>query len=372
MANAETHEVLKRLLQRFLRDELPNLAPAERNAFEQQFESRLGSLLDQSSGSGSGQQGFADLVGLGKDGPRTFDELPYPRLKADFDESVVPSQISAAAELYFIYQHERMRIFEVVNVLRRLFSLGRMKIQRGPGARGLYILEKWQALRYTRRDRDIAYRRVFNYGNEPAPQGAIVNRNFHFQWVAFNSALAQYFRDLTVGEVIRGSIDIADRPFGQIATVQRLGTDLRYAIDRASYGNIVALTQEVGNYLQTCMELIDSPDIKKAFDAMTKWDVIEAVSNQHLGGMAELSQRAKMAEAGRRLLQFVSANDFKTTLDPEIFRSETKPMGAQAEAWIAAYRLTAEGRRFPGVDRSLRWALGLGEPRSARAPMRVS
>ena len=27
--------------------------------------------------------------------------------------------------------------------------------------------------------------------------------------------------------------------------------------------------------------------------------------------------------------------------------------------WIAAYRLTQEGRNFPGVDRSLRWAIGL-------------
>ena len=34
-------------------------------------------------------------------------------------------------------------------------------------------------------------------------------------------------------------------------------------------------------------------------------------------------------------------------------------MSAQAEAWIAAYRLTQEGRSFPGVDRSLRWALGI-------------
>jgi hypothetical protein len=88
---------------------------------------------------------------------------------------VTPSQIHAAAELYFIYQNERMKVFQVVDVLRRLFALGRMKIQRGPGARGLYILEKWKPLRYSRRDRMIAYRRVFNYGNVPAPQGAVVN-----------------------------------------------------------------------------------------------------------------------------------------------------------------------------------------------------
>lgn len=367
MTNSGTHDVLERLLQRFLRDELPNLSPAERAALEAQFEDRFRELIEKSTTPGAFS--FPDLIGFGPDGVKPFDELPYPRLKADFDESVTPSQLHASAELYYIYQHERMKVFQVVDVLRRLFALGSMKIQRGPGARGLYILEKWKPLRYSRRDRMIAYRRVFNYSNVPAPQGAVINRNFHFQFVAFNSALSQYFRDFVIAEVVRGSSDIADRPFGTIATVQRLGTDLRYAVDRASYGNVLALAQEVGNYLQTCMDLLDAADIKKSFDAMTKWDVIEAVSIRHLGGMAELSHRAKMAEAGRRLLQFVASNEFKTNLDPELFRSEARPMAAQAEAWIAAYRLTDEGRRFPGVTRSLRWSLGLGnQTGAARVP----
>lgn len=357
MANAATHDVLQRLLQRVMRDELPNLSPSERAAFEQQFEGFFGRALENSASPTSAN--FPDFIGFGPNGVQPFDSIPYPLLKADFDESIVPSQVHSAAELYFIYQHERMRVFEVVDVLRRLFALGRMKIQQGPGARGLYILEKWTPLRYTRRDRGLAYRRVFNYGTMAAPRGAAVNRNFHYQFVAFNSALAQYFRDLVIGEVIRGSTEIGDRPFGSIATVQRLGTDLRYAIDRASYGNILALTRETGNYLQTCLELLDAADIKKSFDAMTKWDVLEAVSNRYLGGMAELSQRAKMAEAGRRILSFVGSNDFPSGVDPETFRSEARPMAAQSESWIAAYRLTQEGRSFPGVDRSLRWAIGL-------------
>jgi hypothetical protein len=358
MTNSATHDALERLLQRFLREELPNLSPNERAAVEAQFEDRFRDLIEKSTNGGG--YSFPNLIGFGPDGVKPFDAQPYPRLKADFDESVTPSQIHAAAELYYIYQNERMKVFQVVDVLRRLFALGRMKIQRGPGALGLYILEKWKPLRYSRRDRMTAYRRVFNYGNMPAPQGAVVNRNFHFQFVAFNSALAQYFRDLVVAEVIRGSTEIADRPFGTIATVQRLGTDLRYAVDRASYGNVLALAQEVGNYLQECLELLDTPDIKKSFDAMTKWDVIEAVSIRHLGGMAELSQRAKMAEAGRRLLQFVASNDFKTSLNPDTFRSEAKPLAAHAEAWIAAYRLTEEGQRFPGVTRNLQWSVGIG------------
>ena len=47
------------------------------------------------------------------------------------------------------------------------------------------------------------------------------------------------------------------------------------------------------------------------------------------------------------------------------FNIEAQPAGAHAEAWLAAYRMTDEGRRFPGVTENLRWAVGL-PPRDAR------
>jgi hypothetical protein len=203
-----------------------------------------------------------------------------------------------------------------------------------------------------------AYRRAFHYGNVQPPAGAILNANFHRQFVGFMVAVAQYFRDLLIGEVIRGGPLIEQRPFGSIGTVQRIGLDLRYALDRATYGNILALTVETGHYLNSVLQLLDTPDIKKAFDANTKWDVIEIVSNRYLGGIAEPSQRAKMAESGRRILQFVADNDFKTALDPILFQSELRPMGAHAEAWIAAYRMTPEGRGFSGVTPALQSLIG--------------
>jgi hypothetical protein len=252
--------------------------------------------------------------------------------------------VRAAADLYFIYCYEHSKVFQVVDVLLKLFRAGRMRIQRGPGARGLYLLEKWQPLRYSARSREMAYRRAFNYGSNPLPAGTVVNRNFHRQLVGFMMGTAQYFRDLQVSEVIRSGGNLDRRAFGSVATVQRLGLDLRYALDRSTYGNIYAMSVEAGHYLKQVMALLDAPDIKKAFDANTKWNVVEVVSQRHLGGMAEISQRAKMAESGRRILQFIADHDFKTSIDPLDFQSELRPIGPHAEAWLAAYRMTREGR----------------------------
>ncbi len=363
----DTFETIQRFWQRFAREELEGLPLEERRRVAAELESRFGALTQDAAG--DGQQAFADLVGLGPRGPVPFGEVAWPRLAADFDEAVVPSQIHAAAELYFICMHERMGVFRVAEVLRRLFREGRMRIQRGPGARGLYLLEKWQPLRYGARDRMVAYKRVFNYGRAPRPPGAIVNLNFHYQFVALMSSLAQFFRDQTIGEVIRGSQTLDQRPFGTLATVQRLATDLRYALDRSSYGNIVALTQETGLHLKQLLDLFDTPDIKRSFDANNKWDVIEQVMNRHLSGARELSQRAKMAEAGRRVLLYVAGGAFDTLDDPQLFNAEAQSVGASAEAWIAAYRLTEEGRRFPGVSENLRWAVGLPPGEARMSPV---
>lgn len=358
------HKVTLQSLGPGLTDEvLRDLPPAMRERVARELQARINGLVEAASGdTGSA---FSDLLGLGPGGPPGFGAISWPEIEADFDESIVPAQIQAVAELYFIYQHERMGVFRVMDMLRRLFHEGRMKVHRGPGARGLYLLDKWQPLRYGPRDRLAAYMRVFNYGRAPRPPGAIVNVNFHFQLVALMTALAQYFRDLTISEVIKGSQSLDQRPFGTLAVVQRIGTDLRYALDRASYGNVLALAMEASVYLKQLLEILDAPDIKKSFDASTKWDVVEAVLNQRMGGARELSQRAKMAEAGRAVLLWVSGSAFDTTQTPTDFQATAQGAAAHAEAWLAAYRMTEEGRRFPGVTESLRWAVGL-PPREAR------
>ncbi len=250
-----------------------------------------------------------------------------------------------------------MKVFQVVEVLLRLFRMGKMRIQRGPGARGLYLLEKWKPLRYTTRDRMIAYRRAFNYGVAEVPAGAIVNRNFHRLLVGFMVALAQYFRDLLIGEVIRGGPLIEQRPFGSIGTVQRIGLDLRYALDRATYGNISALAMETGHYLKSVLQLLDAPDIKKSFDANTKGgrcrDRVEPLPGRYRGAFATREDGEERADdsavRGRQRLQ-----------DGD--RSDPVPVdgasnGRAFEAWVAAYRMTPEGRGFAGITPALRSVL---------------
>lgn len=348
-------EALRQFLAQFSRDVLKDVPADQQSQYQSLIQERVEEILKSTQAKGAGP--FADLVGMGDKGLVPFDNLDYASLEPDFDDAVINSQLHAAAELYFIYQYERMRVFDVVDVLIRLFHNGQMRIQRGPGARALYLMEKHKPIRYTRQHRMLAYRRAFNYGTVPARQGAAVNTNFHRQFVAFISAIAQYFRDLLIGEVIRGGHLIDQRPFGSQATVQRLGTDLRYQMDRATYGSVFSLTLETSQYLKIVLDALETTDIKRAFDANNKWDVIEIVSRRHLGGVSELAQRSKMADAGRRMLLFAADNKFDIR-DFNLFQAEIQPLGPVAEEWIAAYRMTADGRGYRGVTDTVRNVLG--------------
>jgi hypothetical protein len=355
----KTKETIHRLFSQLSRDLLADVPPEQRARYQSLFQQRAEELV-ASAADGAAPTAFTDLIGLGAQGLQSFDALGVSMPKSDFDEAVVPTQLHAAADLYSLYQHERMKVFQVAGVLLKLFHEGRMRIQRGPGARALYLIEKHIPLRYKKRDRLNAYRRVFNYAprNAPPAGNAVVYRTFHRQYVAFVSAIAQYFRDMLIGQVIRGSQNIEQRPFGSQASIERLGTDLRWQLDRATYGNVVSLTLETTSFLNTVLEALETPDIKKAFDANTKWDVIEIVSTRHLGGTGQISQRAKMAEAGRQLLMYVADNPFKTN-DFHLFQSEIQPFGKVAESWIAAYRMVPEGRGFRGVAPALKQILGI-------------
>lgn len=349
------NETLERLFDHFVEDALKEVKPEERETYRAELEARAAELFKSAA---DGPASFSDLVGLGAK-EIDFGGLAAPGIDVDFDESIMPTQIRAVSELYVIYQYEKMRVFDVAQVLLRLFRDGKMKVHLGPGARQLYLLEKHAPLRYKAADRQRAYRRVFNYGTAAPPAGAHINTGFHRQFVAFAAAIAQYYRDLLIGEVIRGSQNIGQRPFGSQATIQRLGTDLRWDIDRASYGNIVALTVETLNYVRLVMSACESPDIMKVFDASNKWDVIEEVSRRHLGGVNQLAQRASMADSGRSLLRFTAGTGLQIA-DPELFRTKIASLGPLAEKWIAAYRMTPEGASFPGVTPALQAMLGTG------------
>jgi hypothetical protein len=72
----DTFETIQRFWQRFAREELEGLSPAERQRVAAELESRFGRLTDSAAGDDS--SAFVDLVGLGPKGPFRSETSPGP------------------------------------------------------------------------------------------------------------------------------------------------------------------------------------------------------------------------------------------------------------------------------------------------------
>src|SRR4051794_34684788 len=78
---------------------LREVPQALRESVSREFDSRTSDLVGRASADSAGS--FSGLLGLGPAGPPDFDKITWPEIEADFDASIIKTQIQAAAELYF-------------------------------------------------------------------------------------------------------------------------------------------------------------------------------------------------------------------------------------------------------------------------------
>lgn len=288
-------------------------------------------------------KGLAQLVGIGS---QAADELGKTRLPAGveaYDETVTAERVLAVADLYYIYQHERIGVFRVMQKLQELFRAGAVRLSSGTGAFGLYQFDRREVLRYTRRDRLAAYCRVLGYScGTDLPPSARPNPNFHPLFSQFNNHVAQFWRDKRISDVIRERS--YDPAFGSIAIVRRAGLDLRNNLKFASYGHLNVLRVEVMQLLDEAFRILNSEDIKRLYGAENAWDVVEEVLSRYFGERLVTSPRQRMAVAGREVLRWLAQGHIlQTTRAP--FEALLLEIAEYAEEWLTSAQALGLPRR---------------------------
>src|ERR1700736_5565946 len=216
-------------------------------------------------------KGLAQLAGVGPEAAQEFGVTRIPPGVLPYDETVASERIIAIGDVYYIYQHEKIGVFRVVQKLQELFREGAVRLSGGEGAFALYQFDRREVLRYTARDRLAAYRRIFNYGGTPVPTGSRANTDFHKLFAHFVNQVTLFWRDKRISDVIRERA--YDPSFGSIAIVRRAGLDLRNNLKWLSFGDVNVLRVEVMQLLEEAFKILDSADIKALFGADNAWDV---------------------------------------------------------------------------------------------------
>jgi hypothetical protein len=291
-------------------------------------------------------KGLAELVGIGPQAASDFGKTRIPQGVEPYDETVTSERVIAVGDVYYIYQHERIGVFRVVQKLQELFRGGTVRLSAGPGAYALYQFDRREVLRYTHRDRMAAYRRALGYGCAPVPPGSRPNTDFHRFFTHFINQVTLFWRDKRISDVIRERA--YDPSFGSIAIVRRAGLDLRNNLKFTSFGHLNVLRVEVMQLLDEAFRILNADDVKRLFGADNAWDVVEEVLIRYFNERLVTSPRQRMAVAGREVMRWLAQPHILQTTRAQ-FEALLLEIAEYAEEWLtSAQAMGLAGRRGGG------------------------
>jgi hypothetical protein len=296
-------------------------------------------------------KGLAQLIGIGPEAAGEFGKTRVPQGVLPYDETVASERIIAAGDLYYIYQHETIGVFRVVQKLQELFKAGAVYLSAGAGAYALYQFDRREVLRYTQRDRLQAYKRVFGYGGAAVPPGSRANSEFHGLLSHFINQVSLFWRDKRISDVIRERA--YDPSFGSIAIVRRAGLDLRNNMKFTSYGHVNVLRVEVMQLLDEAFRILESDDVKKLFGADTSWDVIEIMLTRYWNERLVTSPRQRMAIAGREVMRWLAQKHILQTQRAQ-FEGLLLEIAEYAEEWLTSAQSLGLAQRTT-TERVMPW-----------------
>ncbi|GLZ33493.1 hypothetical protein Lesp02_56810 [Lentzea sp. NBRC 105346] len=295
--------------------------------------------------------GLGQLVGIGPEAAQTLGQTALPRGVESYDENVASERIYAVGDLYYLYQHERIGVFRVVQKLQELFQGGAIRLSDGVGAFGLYKFDRRDVLRYTKKDRISAYRRILGYGKGSGSANSRPNTDFHRLFVHLNNQIALFWRDKRISDVIRARA--YDPSFGSIAVVRRAGLDLRNNLKFTSYGHLNVLRVEVMQLLEEAFKILNAEDVKDLFGAANAWDVVDEVLIRYFDERLVTSPRQRMGVTGRQVLRWLAGPNLLETTRAE-FETLLLEVAEPAEEWITSAQSLRVAERTD-IERVLPW-----------------
>jgi hypothetical protein len=343
--------------------------PQLADALTKQIDDLLNSVVvsDESAPAPS-DKGLSALAGVGPAASSDLGDTRIPQGVIAYDDTITSERIIAVGDMYYLWQHEKIGVFRVVQKLQELFRAGSVRLSGGQGAFALYQFDRRQVLRYTQSDRIAAYRRVFGYGGGPAPAGARPNTDFHSLFTHFVQQVTLFWRDKRISDVIRERA--YDPSFGSIAIVRRAGLDLRNNLKWLSFGDINVLRVEVMQLLEEAFKILDAPDVKRLFGADNAWDVVEEVLIRYYKERLVTSPRQRMGVTGREVLRWLAQPYILTTTRAQ-FETLLLDIAENAEEWLTSAQAMQLADRTAG-NRVLPWtrssppAMAPGRPPPAK------
>ena len=234
--------------------------------------------------------------------PPSALEIMLPDLEESVDVEIVTENLHAVQAIYFTYQLEEMRMFQVVERIVELFRQGLLPLGRGAVGDYLFNYYKKAAERITESERRDLYMRVFGApGGNPASEP---NRDFNELWLRFVSAVSSFSRQISVDRVLRTTL-----PMGvSQEQVRKSARDLGTNLSRNGYGIAYFAATELQQSILEFRDILQNPELRNAFGARDMWQVIDQVNVNYLGGARNTHRHRTQSRAGAIIIRWIANN----------------------------------------------------------------
>ena len=251
---------------------------------------------------------------------------------------IVAENIQAMQAIYFAYQLEQMRAFEVVERIVEIYQQGLLPL--GAGRAGQALQRHAQAGdRLTKRERADLYARAFGAPGGEAREGE-TNHEFLSLWLRFVSSVALYSRQPTVNPLL-----VPPTPAN--ARLQDAARAL--AVNASTHGaGLTSAAQRISADVSGLLALLREPEIVQAFGARDMWQVIDQVNTLELGGAVNVMRYRTRAQAGSVILQWLGAHA-DTLRGPDVVTTNVCPGDADLVQAVAQW-LAVSGMQDTAVD----------------------
>lgn len=242
------------------------------------------------------------LTGVTEGAPPSSLEIDLPDLEDAVDIEIVTENLLAVQAIYYAYQLEEMRMFQVVERIVDLFRQGLLPLGRGPVGDYLFNYYKKAAERITEAERRDLYMRVFGApGGNPSTEP---NREFNELWLRFISAVSSFSRQLTVERLLRNAVPMSVTQ----EQVRKAGRDLGTNLSRNGYGIAYFAATELQQTILEFRDKLQDAELRNAFGARDMWQVIDQVNVNYLGGARNTHRYRTQSRAGAVIIRWIARN----------------------------------------------------------------
>lgn len=248
------------------------------------------------------ESSFNMQTGVVSGAPASALEIMLPDLEEAVDIEIVTENLNAVQAIYFAYQLEEMRLFQVMERIVELFRQGLLPLGRGSVGDYLFNYYKKAAERITEGERRDLYMRVFGApGGNPANEP---NRDFNELWLRFVSAVSSFARQLTVERMLRSTVPVAVSQ----EQVRKAGRDLGANLSRNGYGIAYYAAVEMQQTILEFRDVLQNAELRNAFGARDMWQVIDQVNVNYLGGAKNTHRYRTQSRSGAVIIRWIAKN----------------------------------------------------------------